>query len=73
MEQCQQAIECILKAYLNHHEVKFAGTHDIEVLSKLIEKIDFDFSTELEPLYFLTDFSGTNRYKIKLGQLIPCS
>lgn len=59
---CQQAVEKSLQGYLSFKKVKFAKTHDIEILAKLVPSISPDLKKLLDEAAALTTFALQFRY-----------
>lgn len=59
---CQQCAEKYAKAYLVHHTIEFARTHDLLELLELCRKQDETFSTIRLQMGLLNNYSVTIRY-----------
>jgi len=58
----QQAAEKYLKAFLVWHQIEFQKTHDIEVLLKLVGKVDHRLPETLQDTALLTPYGVDYRY-----------
>ncbi|MCB9073042.1 MAG: HEPN domain-containing protein [Bdellovibrionaceae bacterium] len=58
----QQAAEKSIKGFLAAQKIRFAKTHDMEILINLVSTADQSLGMELEPAKILTQFAVAYRY-----------
>lgn len=58
----QQSAEKAIKGFLAFNKIRFAKTHDLEILINLVSQIDVNLAEKLKPAAVLTKFATAYRY-----------